>query len=86
VIRQPVFAVCAALIVGALVVVDLHFLFGIDLRPTVVLLTSCTIMLWIVAGWPPWRSEPSWVDRAGRVAGVGWIIASFLVSVVYWMG
>jgi hypothetical protein len=86
VIRQPVFAVCAALIVGALVVVDLHFLFRIDLRPTVVLLTSCMILLWIVAGLPPWRPEPSWIDRAGRAAGVGWIIASFLVSVVYWLG
>jgi hypothetical protein len=86
VIRQPGFAVCAVLILGALAIVDLHYLFGIDLRPTVVVLASWTIMLWIVAALPPWRSEPSWIDRAGRAAGVGWIIASFLVSVMYWLG
>jgi hypothetical protein len=43
-------------------------------------------LLWVVfslAGL--WRPEPSWIDRAGRVVGVGWIgmlVASWTVLIV----
>jgi hypothetical protein len=33
------------------------------------------LLFWIVVGLPPWRSEPSWIDRLGRAVGWGWIIA-----------
>jgi hypothetical protein len=33
------------------------------------------LLLWIVLGLPPWRSEPNWIDRLGRAVGWGWIIA-----------
>ena len=33
------------------------------------------MLFWIVLGLPPWRAEPSWIDRLGRAVGWGWIIA-----------
>jgi hypothetical protein len=30
-----------------------------------------------------WRAEPSWIDRLGRVMGVGWIVAGLAVAVVH---
>jgi hypothetical protein len=29
-----------------------------------------------------WRAEPSWIDRLGRVMGVGWIVAGLAVACV----
>ncbi|MGC8642991.1 MAG: hypothetical protein ACP5XB_24295 [Isosphaeraceae bacterium] len=85
IVRQPVFGVCAAFTLGTFGVVDLDF-FGISVTPTVLFLTSSVVMLWIVTGLPPWRPEPSWVDRAGRAAGVGWIAAFFLLWLANWLG
>jgi hypothetical protein len=86
VIRQPGFGVCATLILGTLLVVDLHYLFRLDLGPTALFLTSSLIMLWIVLSLPPWRPETSWVDRAGRTAGVGWIVTSSFVYLLFLIG
>ena len=33
------------------------------------------VLFWIVSGLPPWRTEASWIDRLGRAAGWGWIVA-----------
>ena len=85
VIRQPGFGACATLVLGTLVIVDLYYLFRFDPGPTVLLPSSSVVMLWFVAGLPPWRPEPSWVDRAGRAAGIAWIVASTLFSLLFWL-
>jgi hypothetical protein len=33
-----------------------------------------------------WKSEPSWLDRAGRVVGIGWIAAAAYASLYLWIG
>src|SRR5262245_50358169 len=85
VIRQPVFGVCTTLMLGTLVLVDLRYLFGINPSPLALFLTSSLVLGWIVLGLPPWKPEPSWVDRAGRTAGCGWIVASILWSLLVWL-
>jgi hypothetical protein len=36
---------------------------------------TALLLLWIVLGLPPWRTEASWIDRLGRAVGWGWIVA-----------
>jgi hypothetical protein len=31
-----------------------------------------------------WRPEPSWIDRAGRLLGLGWILQTFLFLALPW--
>jgi hypothetical protein len=44
-------------------------------------------MTWLVLGASRrWRSEPSWLDRAGRVIGIGWIISAAYAFLYVWFG
>jgi hypothetical protein len=36
---------------------------------------TALVLLWVVLGLPPWRTEQSWIDRLGRAVGWGFIIA-----------
>jgi hypothetical protein len=35
-------------------------------------------LILLLAGW--WRPEPSWIDRLGRVLGLGWIVLSLSLA------
>jgi hypothetical protein len=78
VIRQPGFGVCVTLLLGLLVVVDLRYLGLLSSNPFIPVLGLSPLLLWIITGLPPWKPEPSWIDRTGRVAGFAWITASIL--------
>jgi hypothetical protein len=78
VIRQPVFGVCVALLLGLLVVVDLRYLGLLSSNPYIPVIGLSPLLLWMITGLPPWKSEPSWIDRTGRAAGIGWMTASVL--------
>ncbi len=84
IVRQPVFGVFAVLISGILVLSALN---GVEVEGTLtgLVITFSAAMLWVVTGLPLWRPEPSWVDRAGRGAGVGWIAAFFLLWLANWL-
>jgi hypothetical protein len=43
-------------------------------------------MLWPLLALPPWRAEPSWVDRLGRAVGWGWMLALAGAAVLESMG
>ena len=44
------------------------------------------LMLWPLLAVPPWRAEPSWVDRLGRMVGWGWILALAGAAVLEYRG
>jgi hypothetical protein len=48
------------------------WLFGSYITPVFLWVAGAWLTL-AIGGW--WRSEPSWVDRLGRVLGLGWILA-----------
>jgi hypothetical protein len=67
--RQSGFVACMASMAGALVAFaivgsDWFSESALSLGPIRVV---GLILLWIVSGLPPWRMEPSWIDRLGRV-------------------
>jgi hypothetical protein len=76
-IRQSGFVACmvsisAALMAFAIVGSDWFSESALSLRPIRIV---GLLILWMVLGMPPWRTEPTWIDRLGRFAGWGWIIA-----------
>jgi hypothetical protein len=76
-IRQSGFVACmvsmgAALAAFAIVGSDWFSESALSLGPIRVV---GLLLLWIVLGLPPWRTEASWIDRLGRFAGWGWIVA-----------
>jgi hypothetical protein len=76
-IRQSGFVACmvsmgAALAAFAIVGMNWFSQSVLSLR---VMWGVAVFLLWIVLALPPWRSEPSWIDRLGRAVGWGWIIA-----------
>lgn len=78
--RQPGAVACVMLIGAFFVGVDLTWM-GVDLprrfNPGVVVGVSWALLL--ASG--RWQSERGWVDRLGRVVGVGWIIMSIALLV-----
>jgi hypothetical protein len=71
-VRQPGFWACAAPVLAAVCVPALGVYFGIW---TVAILPGSVIAAWIALALSrQWRNEKSWVDRAGRLVGVYWII------------
>ena len=76
-IRQSGFVACmvsmgAALAAFAIVGSDWFSESALSLGPIRIV---GLLLLWIVLGLPPWRTEASWIDRLGRFAGWGWIVA-----------
>lgn len=71
--RQSGFVACMTVIVATLVIVDLGW-FGKIRLSALKMLGVSLVLLWPILQLPPWRAEPSWVDRLGRAVGVGWII------------
>ena len=76
-LRQSGFVACMVSMAGALVAFaimgsDWFSESALGLGPIRVV---GLILLWIVSGLPPWRTEPSWIDRLGRAVGWGWIVA-----------
>ncbi len=55
--------------------------FGVRLSPAVVrgAVWAASIALAFLRGW---RSEPSWVDRAGRLLGGAWLVT---IPVIVWI-
>jgi len=78
IVRQPVFGVCVTLLLGLLVMVDLRYLGLLSSSPLIPVLALSPLLLWMITGLRPWKFEPSWIDRTGRAAGIGWITASIL--------
>jgi hypothetical protein len=75
-VRQPGFWPYVLPLPWLLLVFCLHFQGRLALAQ--VLLPSgiplSIVTIWgLLVGTRQWRAEPSWVDRAGRVIGVGWI-------------
>jgi hypothetical protein len=71
-LRQPGFWGCAAPVVAALVMPALGVYLGV--WPVVIVPGSVMAAWAALALGRQWRYERSWVDRAGRVIGVSWII------------
>jgi hypothetical protein len=76
-IRQSGFAACVITMWAVLVVFAIG---GSAWYSHVVLSTAlvrgvAVFLLWVVLGLPPWRKEPSWIDRLGRAVGSGLILA-----------
>jgi hypothetical protein len=44
------------------------------------------LMIWPLCALPPWRAEPSWIDRLGRAVGWGWIAALSAGAVLGYLG
>jgi hypothetical protein len=97
-LRQPGMIACAAAVLGTslfLVKVllnkcflylsdsgyqQLHdlWLFRLPLNGEIVAVSW--ILLWISGSW---RSEPSWIDRAGRALGVYWIVSGLFFDLLF---
>jgi len=75
ILRQPGIVVCLIVIVATLVIVDLEWIGIVRFSPWMVWCLA-VILLWPVLALPPWCAEPTWVDRLGRVVGLGWVIAT----------
>jgi drug/metabolite transporter (DMT)-like permease len=91
--RQPGFIACAAVAFG---VVHRALYFGVIRfwQPAfwanynvLSLIASPTIGWIIISAWfvlavsGPWRPEPSWIDRSGRVLAIAWIVR-YLIHLV----
>jgi hypothetical protein len=59
--------------VGCLVTFDLQSV-GNFILPPWSFLVFALFLLWPLLGIPPWRAEPTWIDRLGRAVGWGWIV------------
>lgn len=71
-LRQPGFVACVAAIAGFVVFLEANY-FGANVRPAVAIgwaVATAWVLLVIGRRWGP---ERGWIDRLGRVAGVGWI-------------
>jgi hypothetical protein len=91
--RQPGFIACVAVAFG-LVHTALYFLMFRFRQPTIwaninvlSLIASPSLGSMIISAWfvlavsGPWRPEPSWIDRSGRVLAVAWIVR-YLIHLV----
>lgn len=77
--RQPGTVACLGGVLTLVLVMSLFVLVG----SLVVLSFAIVPVAWsVLAASHRWRSEPSWVDRSGRMVGVGWT-ASALYAFLY---
>lgn len=58
--------------------VAVNFVFRLLQLDVYGLVVSASWLVLAISG--RWRAEPDWIDRAGRVLGVAWILSSFVVS------
>jgi len=81
-LRQPGTAAMLAVAFEIVVEVDIRW-FGVEVpTPTPVNTAVAVIAAWLILGITRlWRTEPSWVDRLGRVLGVCWIVLGVLAAV-----
>ena len=71
-LRQPGFVACLSVLVAFWIGVDLTWL-GV-LLPESLSVGVAVAVAWVVLfASRRWQSERSWIDRAGRMVGVGWI-------------
>jgi hypothetical protein len=71
-VRQSGLATCVGVILFVAATVDLQWITGNDVSSILMPILPLSL-LWPVLGLPPWRKEPSWIDRLGRAVGWGWI-------------
>jgi hypothetical protein len=71
-VRQPGFVACLAALIGFCFEGRLQYVGFPFLTAAAVLLAWGALL-----GLRRWESEPSWIDRLGRMLGIGWIAAEF---------
>jgi len=73
--RQPGLVACGAALLGYLLYVDLYHYFStrrLYLRCTV---GSAVVVAWLIQALScRWQAEACWVDRLGRLIGLGWLV------------
>ena len=78
ILRQPGCTACLAVAGSLCLGAWVEILAGI--RVSLAVAAVAVTMTWViqrVAGW--WQPEPSWIDRTGRVLGLGWVVAGMIV-------
>jgi len=83
-VRGPGFAIPLGLVVGAVGWFLFEWLSDSDPWAPLVPLSGVAA-LWAMLPVPPWKLEATWIDRLGRVLGMGWIAGIWLWSVKYWI-
>lgn len=87
-LRQPGMVGCLAAVLAVLIEIDLMW-FAVEIpTPMPLNIGLAVVTAWTVLGvFRLWRSEPSWVNRLGRVLGVGWIAIGLWAAVeMAWPG
>jgi hypothetical protein len=71
--RQPGSWACGSAVIATLVVLWLEYLTRFHLSP--VLISGAVLISWLsLAVSRRWSPEPTAIDRAGRVVGIGWLV------------
>jgi hypothetical protein len=71
-VQQPGVAACAAATVGLFAML---WLWSYRFRLAVLLPGTLVGIVWLgLAASRCWKSEPSWIDRAGRALGIAWLV------------
>jgi hypothetical protein len=82
--RQPGAIACMGGVLTALLVPFLGIVFG---GSWFVLSFAIVPISWLaLVASRRWQSEPSWLDRAGRIMGIGWIVSAAYAFLYVWFG
>jgi len=75
--RQPGFVACVAAPAGFLVFLEANYL-GAHFRPELAIGGAVATAWLLLAVGRRWAAERSWIDRLGRLAGVGWLLVALI--------
>jgi hypothetical protein len=80
------FGSCLLVVLYALVRLEVWWLAG-DRFPFYADAAFAIFLLWVVLGRPPWRADPTWLDRLGRGIGLYWVVF-FAIRAAdhFWLG